>query len=148
MDWNEFVIILEPHNDFEEALNLYYILEYAKVDTYKITDTADVKGKFRIILNAGDEDVPESSMCKKKCLFFVNRVSSIIRREKQYVLGTLNTELREFSEIGAQVIFNLVKRMAEKCTQHLQTVVQGTNTFIDGLDMELVELKLRMVPLM
>lgn len=113
------MVILEPHNDFEEALNLYYILEYAKVDSFKVTDNAEVKTKFRIVLNPGDEDVPESSLCKKKCLFFVNRVSSIFRREKQFVLGSQNSDLKKFSETGAVVIYKLVKAMAEKCTDHL-----------------------------
>lgn len=100
------------------------------------------------MLNPGDEDVPESSLCKKKCLFFVNRVSSIFRREKQFVLGSQNSELKKFSETGADVIYNLVKSMAEKCSIHLETVLQGTNVLTDGVDLDLLELKLRAVPLM
>ena len=36
------------------------------------------------MLNPGDDDVPESSLCKKKCLYFITRISSIYRREKQF----------------------------------------------------------------
>ena len=46
-----------------------------------------------MMLNPGDEDVPESSLCKKKCVYFTNRISSIYRREKQFILGSLNSEL-------------------------------------------------------
>ena len=77
---------------------MYYTFEYAKVDSFKLEDATEVKTKFRIMLSPGDDDVPESSLCKKKCLFFVNRISSIYRREKPFVLGDANVELKQYSE--------------------------------------------------
>ena len=94
VDWAEFTTILEPHNDYEQALNLYYTFEYAQVDSFKIEDASEVKNKFRIMLNPGDDDVPESSLCKKKCLFFINRISSIYRREKQFEQKSSYLELK------------------------------------------------------
>ncbi len=38
VDWKEYTTILEPHNDYEEALNLYFTFEYAKVSSFKIED--------------------------------------------------------------------------------------------------------------
>lgn len=98
VDWAEFTTILEPHNDYEQALNLYYTFEYAQVDSFKIEDASEVKNKFRIMLNPGDDDVPESSLCKKKCLFFINRISSIYRREKQFEQKSSYLELKQYSE--------------------------------------------------
>ena len=41
VDWAEFTIIMEPHNDYEESLNLYYMLEYAKVRTFETSEIKD-----------------------------------------------------------------------------------------------------------
>lgn len=85
---------MEPHNDYEQALNLYYTFQYAQVNSFKLEDATDVKNKFRIMLNPSEDEVPESSQCKKKCLYFVNRVSSIYRRERPFDIRGANAELR------------------------------------------------------
>ena len=92
--------------------------------------------------------MPESSLCKKKCLFFVNRVSSIYRREKHFVFGSVNTDLREYSETNAAVMSSLLQRLASRCNDHLQKVRLGTVSLVHGVDLELVEIKIRLCPLM
>ena len=110
---------MEPHNDYEQALNLYYTFEYAQADSFKLGDATEIRNKFRIVLNPGDDDVPESSQCKKKCLFFVNRVSYIYRREKPFDFRGENTEMRRYSEESANVCLSIMTSLAERCQRHL-----------------------------
>lgn len=86
-------MILEPQNDYEEALNLYYTFDHARADSFKLEDKSDLVGKMRVVLQPSEEEVPESTLCKKKCTFFINRISAIYRREKPFMLGQANTEL-------------------------------------------------------
>ena len=112
MDWAEYTTILEPHNDYEQALNLYYTFEYAKIESFKIDDATEVKSKFRIMLNPGDDDAPESSQCKKKCAFFASRVTALYRREKQWTFGSANNELKQHCETSAQGSLETIKALA------------------------------------
>lgn len=50
------------------------------------------------MLSPSDEDVPEASLCKKKCVYFTNRISSIYRREKQFAFGSTNSELSQYCQ--------------------------------------------------
>lgn len=43
VDWAEFAEILEPQNEYEEALNLHYKLKYATCQSYELEDSTDVK---------------------------------------------------------------------------------------------------------
>ena len=54
---------------------MHYTFQYAKVDSYMLENQTEIKNKFRFMLNPDDTEVPESSMCKKKCMFFINRTS-------------------------------------------------------------------------
>ena len=101
-----------------------------------------MKEKFRVMLNPGDDDVPESSLCKKKCLFFVNRISSIYRRERPFTLGGANTELKQYSEESAKVCLSILLGMGERCTKHLEKVQSGENQLTEGVDMEIILIKL------
>ena len=123
VDWAEYTTILEPHNDYEQALNLYYTFEYAKIESFKIDDATEVKSKFRIMLNPGDDDAPESSQCKKKCGFFVNRISALYRREKQWTFGSANSELKQHCETSAQGALETIKALAQRCQNHLEKVL-------------------------
>ena len=46
VDWTEFSEIIEPQNEYEEALNLHYKLIYATCDSYQLEDSQDVKQTF------------------------------------------------------------------------------------------------------
>lgn len=75
-------------------------------------------------------------------------MSAIFRREKAFVIGSSNAELRQFSENCAQLIDQFVTQLATKCTAHLEKLKRGEIELLHGVDTEMIEIKLRLTPLM
>ena len=79
----------------------------------------------------------------------MNRISSIYRREKQFDFKGANVELKQYSEQSAKVCKEIISGVAERCMRHLELVQSGDQSHIvEGVDMELIQIKLQMQPLM
>ena len=73
---------------------MHYKLEYATCQSFMLEDSSEIKLRFRLNLNPSEDLVPQSLLCKKKCQFFIKRVSAIYRREKAYEFGKANADLK------------------------------------------------------